>query len=80
MIYDKGIETITNNYREKVLAYADWVKIGDVGGNEYADKNYELEMLMHDIFVYDKMKKVDRDAKITKSVELYVPEVGCMYD
>lgn len=80
LVYDKGIETLTNNYREKVLAYADWVSMGNVGDSEYADKNYELEMLIHDIFVYDKMKTVDRDEKINKSIELYVPEVGCMYD
>ena len=80
MIYDKGIEKITNKYREKVLAYADWVKTNNIGNDEYADKNYELEMLMHDIFVYDKMKKVNINEKINKSVELYVPEVGCTYD
>lgn len=80
MVYDKGIEKLTNNYREKVLAYADWVTLGNVGDQEYADRNYELEMLIHDIFVYDKMKKVNLNEKINKSVELYIPEVGCMYD
>ena len=80
MVYDKGIEKLTNEYREKVLAYADWVKAGNVGNAEYADKNYELEMLIHDIFVYDKMKKVNMNEKINKSIELYIPEVGCMYE
>lgn len=80
MIYDKGIETITNNYREKVLAYAEWTRGGNLGSSEYANKNYELEGLIHDIFVYDKMKKVNKDEKINKSVELYVSEVGCMYE
>ena len=81
MVYDTGIEKLTNAYREKILAYADWVRTnGTDDSDAYAKLNYELEDLSYEIFMYDKLKDYDKNSAVKNSLNLYVPEVGCMYE
>ena len=80
-LYDKKIETDANIYRKKVLEYADWIKsTGDIGSDEYADRNFELMDLSDKIMPYENIDVYDKNKKITSSIDLFVSMVGCAYE
>jgi len=78
--YDKEIEKTGQTYRKKVLDYAAWVREnGTKNDKEYARRNSELEDLTWELIRSDNRKIYDKNQTVNKSLELYVPALGCMY-
>ena len=78
--YKNNLETSAQEYRKKVLEYAAWVhETGAKNSNEYAKWNRELDNLSNNIF-NETIKEYDKNKSIKEATELYVSDIGCLYE
>lgn len=79
-IYDSKIEVLAKKYREKLYDYADWVHTnGTSNGNEYYNRSSEVDELAYELIYENNLVEYDKEKAIDKSIDLYIPEVGCEY-